>query len=119
MSAGFKVDGEVFWGTNGAVEAYVEAMGAIALELFGADDPMTAFFRDELEGIFPGRVVVLNECLDTRGKRTRLLRVLDDATHRILSSDTFTEHGRDWVATVVAELRSKLVQLDAERSGAP
>ena len=33
MSAGFKVAGEVFWGTNGAVEAYVETMAAASAVL--------------------------------------------------------------------------------------
>ena len=38
MSAGFKVAGDVFWGTNGAVKAYVEAMAADAAARFGAGD---------------------------------------------------------------------------------
>jgi hypothetical protein len=38
MSAGFKVAGEVFWGTNGAVEACLEVLAAQAAVRFGRDD---------------------------------------------------------------------------------
>lgn len=41
MSAGFKVVDEVFWGTNGAVEAYVEALAGQATTWLGSDYPIT------------------------------------------------------------------------------
>ncbi len=115
MSAGFKVDGEVFWGTNGAVEAYVEAMEDVACKLFGPDDLLARFFRDELEVFFLGKVVCLDQCLETRDSPTRLLQLLDGATRQLLVGNTFTEYGRAWVDTEIAQLRAKLRQLEAQR----
>jgi hypothetical protein len=54
MSAGFKVGDDVLWGTNGAVETYVESLAAQATAQFGPDDPLAAFFRHERESFFMG-----------------------------------------------------------------
>jgi hypothetical protein len=112
MSAGFDVAGEVFWGTNGAIEAYVESMAAVAAQAFGAADPLATFLRAELEGFFPGKVVALDDYVDGPDDRRRLLQVLDDATEQLLEGDTFTAYGRSWVATTISALRAKLIQLD-------
>jgi hypothetical protein len=56
MGAGFEVADEVFWGTNAAVEASVEALAAQAAARFGPDDPLAPFFRGEHEGFTrPGK----------------------------------------------------------------
>jgi hypothetical protein len=49
MSGGFKVSGEVFWGTNGAVEAYVETMAADAAARFGPGDPLSAYLAEQTD----------------------------------------------------------------------
>lgn len=108
MSAGFKVAGEVFWGTNGAVEAYLEALTAQAVARFGPDDALAAFFRDEREGFFMGKVVFLDEILGGTGVRGRFVEVLDAATEQLLRDGTFTEYGQEWVRSVVAHLRSRI-----------
>jgi hypothetical protein len=110
MSAGFKLDGVVYWGTNGAVEAYLEAMEPAARRLFGADDPLVEFLREQREEFFMGQVVFLDQHLEAPGGASRLLRLFDAATADLLESGTFTEYGRTWVTTVVVDLRAKLVQ---------
>jgi hypothetical protein len=116
VSAGFDFDGEVFWGTNGAIEAYVEVMGEVAARLYGADDPLATFLRDELEVFFQGKVVLLDACVESAEGRRRLLRVLDEATSQIVSGDTLTEYGRTWVATTISALRAKLTAPDTKRN---
>ncbi len=108
MSAGFSIREKVFWGTNGAVEAYVEAMAAEAAGKFGPDDPLTVFFHQEREQFFTGKVVFLDEWAMNVDSRQRLLELLDAATTRLLHSDTFTEYGREWVSVVIAELRASI-----------
>lgn len=113
MSAGFDIDGEVFWGTNGAIEAYLEAMGRVARERFGLDDPLTRFLHDALVEFCPGYVLFLDEFLTSPDGRKRFLLVLDGATHALLRGDNFSEFGKNWVATVVSAFRERLVRLDA------
>lgn len=109
MSAGFKVADEVFWGTNGAIEAYVEAMAAEAAGQFGPDDPLTVFFHQEREQFFTGKVVFLDEWAVELDSRQRLLELLDAATKRLLHSDMLTGYGREWVSVVIAELRDSIL----------
>lgn len=108
MSAGFKVVDEVFWGTNGAVEAYVEALATEAAERFGADSPLAIFFKEEQENFFTGAVVVLDSLLEDVTERQCFVDVLDAATARLLRGDTFTDHGRKWVASVIPVLRGRV-----------
>ena len=108
MSAGFKVYGKVFWGTNGAVEAYVEAMAAEADTRFGPGDPMTIFFRDERDGFFGGKIVFLDEMLTDAASRDRFVQLLDASTEVLLRRNVFTEVGRSWVQTTVRDLRACL-----------
>jgi hypothetical protein len=61
MSAGFKVAGEVFWGTNGAVEAYDDALTAHAADRLGQDAPLTVFLRDQRDSFSMGTVVYLDK----------------------------------------------------------
>jgi hypothetical protein len=109
MSSGFKVAGEEFSGTNGAVEAYVEAMAALAAGRYGADDPMAAYLAGERECPARGWTVSLDPCVVDAASCGRLLELLDAATERLLRDDVFTEYGRAWVATVVAALRGRIV----------
>ncbi len=106
MSAGFKVAGKVFWGTNGAVEAYLEALAAQAAARLGPDDRLADFLRDERAGFFSGKVVLLDECVADVAGRERLLALLDAATDQLYPE--FTGYGREWMQTVVAALRARV-----------
>lgn len=109
MSAGFCMDDEVFWGTNGAVQAYVETLAAQAAARFGAADPLVVFLRDEWEGFFPGKVVFLDAWLGDDARRTQFVEILDAATDQLLSEGGFTEYGLAWVqSVVVAQFRARL-----------
>ena len=109
MSAAFDFDGEVFWGTNGSVEAYLESLCKGAERTLGPSDPLAIFFRNELDGFFPGKVVFLDECLRDTEARRCFVRLLDEATAELLHSDAFTDLGRNWVETVIAGLRQKVL----------
>ena len=52
MPAGFKVADDVFWGTNGAVEAYVIELADLSVAAFGQNDPLTAYFQEQRDGFF-------------------------------------------------------------------
>jgi hypothetical protein len=108
MSAGFKVAGEVFWGTNGAVEAYIEAMAELAAERFGPNDPLATFLRDERDSFSMGKIVFLDEWLRDAADRDRLLELFEVATERLLRDGTFTQIGQQWVSDVVSELRKRI-----------
>jgi hypothetical protein len=108
MSAGFEVADEVFWGTNGAVEAYVEALAAQAAARFGPDDPISVYFQEERDGFYGGKILILDEWLADCGGRKRFIELLDAATEQLLREGEFTEYGREWVATVVASLRCRI-----------
>lgn len=108
MSAGFKVAGEVFWGTNGAVEAYVEAMAADAAARFGPGDPLAAYLAEQRDSFSMGRVLYLDEWLADAAGRERFLAVLDTASERLLQGDVLSDYGREWVASVLASLRARV-----------
>lgn len=111
MSAGFCVDDEVYWGTNGAVQAYVEALAAQAAVRFGAADPLVVFLRGELEGFFPGKVVFLDEWLGDDTRRRQFVEIVDAATDQLLGEGGFTEYGRAWVQEVmVSQFRARLAR---------
>jgi hypothetical protein len=63
MSAGFKVADEVFWGTNGAVKAYAEALAAQATARLGPDHPLSVYFQEERDGFYSGKILFLDEWL--------------------------------------------------------
>jgi len=108
MSAGFKAAGEVSWGTNGAVEAYVEALAGQAAARFGADDPLAAFFRDERDAIHTGKIVFLDKFLAAPEARSRLVELFDAATEQLLREGAFTDYGRQWVESTMRPLRARL-----------
>ena len=115
MSAGFKVSGEVFWGTNGAVEAFVEVMAALAANRFGPDDPLAMFLSSERDSFSMGKIVYLDGWLRDQPASNLFLGLLDTATEQLLRDGTFTEYGREWVAVVVTKLRARIA--DPERTG--
>lgn len=122
MSAAFKVGGDVFWGTNGAVEAYAEALAAQAATRLGPDHPLAVHFREERDGFYGGKFLFLDEWLTDAEGRERFLGLLDAATEQLLRDGAFTEYGREWVATVVAAVRAKIAaggSPDAEPAPAP
>jgi hypothetical protein len=108
MSAGFAVADEVFWGTNGAVEAYVDCLAALAADQLGPDHPLATFFREQQVGCFPGRVVFLDEVLAAPVARRQFVELLDMATVRLLEDGAFTEYGQAWVSSVVTALRARV-----------
>lgn len=107
MSAGFEIDDEVFWGTNGAIEAYVRRIGATAARLFEPQDALATFLHQQLEGFFPGIVGVLNDHLAGPDACRRFLCALDESTSQL----PFTDLGCEWVETVMARQREKVAKL--------
>ena len=112
MSASFKIGDEWFTGSNGSIEAYVEAMAAIAAKRFGPDDPLAAFLRDERDGFWSGKLVPLDEWLRDATARSRFLELLDAATEQLLRENTFSQIGLQWVASVVSKLRERIARGD-------
>ena len=108
MSAGFKVADEVFWGTNGAVEVYVETLAALAAASFGPADPLAAYLAEQRDSFSMGRVLYLDEWLTDEASRARLLQLLDAATAELLAAGAFSGYGREWVTTVVSQLRARI-----------
>ena len=108
MSAGFKIADDVFWGTNGAVEAYAEALAAQAVARLGKDAPLARFFQDERDGFYSGKILFLDPWLTDSDEREQLVGLLDTATEQLLREEAFTEYGREWVASVVASLRARV-----------
>src|ERR1700761_6943418 len=100
MSATFKFDGEMFYGTNGAVEAYIEALATLATDRFGPDDPLAKFLRDERDAFTMGKLVFLDPWLKDLPVRKRFLELLDAATKQLLEEGIFTESGQQWVSSV-------------------
>ena len=108
MSAGFNIDGKTFYGTNGAIESYIEAIAKHAEARFGVDDEIAVFFRDAKRGYFTGMIVFLDPLLRDSRVRTRFIGLLDAATEDLLRQELFTEMGRSWVSTRMAEFRRHL-----------
>jgi hypothetical protein len=119
MSAGFRIAGEVFWGTNGAVEAYVEVMAAEAANRFGPDDPLAAFLRNERNEFWGGKIISLDARLTDAGASARFLAVLEAATEHLLRVGAFTEYGREWVSSVIGQLRERIGSIKAPGPGDP
>src|SRR5690242_159739 len=109
MSAGFKIAGEVFWGSNGAIEVYLDALASQAAAQFGSYDPIAVFFRSERDLFFTGAVTVLDPVLSSTLGRERFLRVLDGATEELLASDSLSEYGKSWAKAVVGNLRQRVL----------
>ncbi len=108
MSAGFRLDDTVFWGSNGAIEAYLEALAEQATLHLGRPHPVAEHFRSERECLFTGAVVDLSPIAVDITSRARLLELFDLATEQLLGTGTFTEAGRTWVRDVIGDLRRHL-----------
>lgn len=111
MSAGFDIAGEVFWGTNGAVESYVEALAEQAASRFGPDDRLAIFFREERECFFTGKVVFLDKVLTDVESRRRLVEALDAATEQLLLREVFTAYGKAWVESTISQMRARVARI--------
>lgn len=108
MSAGLKFADVVFWGTNGAVEALLEALVAQAESQFSSNDRLTTFLRDERTGFYSGKVVYLDDLLGNPVARQQFLSLLDDASRELIRAGTLTEYGSAWLATEIAGLRAHI-----------
>jgi hypothetical protein len=108
MTAAFKFRDELFWGTNGAIEGYLEALADRAFGLFGPGDQQGEFFRYERESWSMGKLVALDELLTDRPACKKFLQILDASTEKILQDDVFTDLGKEWIRTTVSALRSRV-----------
>src|SRR5689334_20778633 len=115
MPAGFDIDGKTFYGSNGAVETYVEAIGEHAATRFGPDDKIAVFFREAKRGYFPGIIVFLDPLLRDAASRARFVELLDAATEDLLRRGVWTEMGKSWVSTRIAEFRQHLASSQTAR----
>jgi len=106
VSAGFEVAGEVVWGTNGAIEAYLDCLADASAALVGAEDRMTAFFREERATFNMGAIVRLDMLLGNADAKTRLLAVFDLATTQLQESGIFSDHGLQWLDASAPQLRA-------------
>jgi hypothetical protein len=112
MSAGFSFAGRVHWGTNGAIETYLESLSQVAADRLGPDDRLAAAFREARDGFHMGTVIYLDGILTEPGDPGQFVRLLDQATDRLLREQAFTEYGREWVATEIRALRDRLAEAD-------
>ena len=106
MSAGFEVAGEVVWGTNGAIEAYLDCLADTSAALVGAEDRMTSFFREERAMFNMGAIVRLDALLGNADAKTRLLAVFDLATTQLQASGIFSAYGLQWLDASAPQLRT-------------
>jgi len=105
VSAGFEVTGEIVWGTNGAIEAYLDCLADASASLVGAEDRMSAFFRDERAMFNMGAIVRLDALLANADARPRLLAVFDLATTQLQASGILTDYGMNWLDASAPQLR--------------
>jgi hypothetical protein len=110
MGAGFKFDDRIFWGTNSAVEAYLEALAHLAAERFGPDDALAAFLRDEHDGFFTGKIVFLTGVLPDKPSRDKFLTILAAAEQL---RGEFTDHGRAWIDGEIRSLSERIASPDS------
>lgn len=106
MPAGFKFAGEVYWGSNGAVEAFVEALAECASEQLGPADPLAREFREQRESFSTGWIVFLDEMLRDKVVRVCFLAILSVAIQRLRGE--FTESGREWIDTTMRDLVERI-----------
>ena len=110
MSAGFDFLGETFWGSNGSIESYLEALENQAAARFGTSDPLTEFFREEREGWFTGKVVFLDVILTDRARCEVFVQLLDAATKQLLAADAFSEFGQTWLEVTLERMRRMILE---------
>lgn len=110
MSAAFDFAGQVHWGTNGSIEAYLDALATIAAERFGVEDPLAVALRREREQFYSGAVVFLDTILNGAEERARFVAILDAATSQLLLDGGFTDIGVKWVETEVRGLRERIAR---------
>jgi hypothetical protein len=105
VSAAFANGDDLVWGTNGAIEVYLEHLAASAAARFGADDPQAEFFRLQRAAFNMGTVVRLDELLGDAARRARLLAVFDAATIGMRDCGELTAHGLEWLAAAAPQIR--------------
>jgi hypothetical protein len=122
MSSGFTIGTETFWGSNGAIGTYIAVMMDLAVGHFGAQDPLAVRLTQEHEfrrsGAI-GTVVLLDEWLLDADSRDRFCWLLDTATDQILRQGTFTDAGREWIATVVTRLQARIAAVTFQQGAPP
>ena len=111
MSSAFHIGDDTFWGSNGAIDTYVEIMKDLAVAHFGTQDALAVHLTEVHEYFRTGarsRVVLLDNWLLDAESRDRFLWLLDTATELVLRQGTFTDAGREWIAMVVSKLRTRI-----------
>jgi hypothetical protein len=111
MSSAFHIGDDTFWGSNGAIDTYLEIMKDLAVAHFGAQDPLAVHLTEVHESrrsSARSRVVLLDHWLLDTESRDRFLWLLDTATDVVLQQGTFTNAGREWIAMIVTKLRTRI-----------
>jgi hypothetical protein len=110
MSAAFSIGDSDYWGTNGAIEAYLGRMACLAADTPSINPILVAWLAEERESFFTGYVVFLDEVLTDERVISQFLGLLDRATAEFLRGDEFTEYGKDWIRAEIPRLRAQLAQ---------
>src|SRR5262249_11324650 len=105
VSAAIACGAELVWGSNGAIELYLEQLAAAAAVHGGPDDRLVRFFAFERAAFNMGAVVQLDTLLGDPAQRTHLLQVFDDATSRMRDCGELTEHGVQWLEAAAPQIR--------------
>lgn len=110
MSAALKLKGELFWGTNGLVEACLEAFADSAEPGIREDDAIAAWCRQERERFFPGAVVALDPLVETGAIRNRLALVVARSEELLKRNGGLSDAGVAWVMRELPRLASLITK---------
>src|SRR5262245_61475805 len=101
MSAAFSIRDRDYWGTNGAIETYLECMARLAVDTPGTDPVLTAWLAEEGEAFYGGYMVFLDQVLTNERLVFQFVELLDRATAEFLQGGEFTQVGKDWIRETI------------------
>jgi hypothetical protein len=97
MPAGLQCRGKIVWGTNGMIEACLDAFEKIACERYGISDEIVSWCRSQRTAFFPGAVVEMDSLVQTDDARRRILSVVLKSFATLKKDFSLTDVGKAWV----------------------